>query len=102
MIGLSEYTIFFLVLHSVLAAQSSYSRPVLVLTIILMLYNATWNAVFFRLRDLEMSFLLFIPYDALAPALATVLWIGNNPWSGWFLLYPGYLLRHYGGIASGG
>src|SRR5262245_17930351 len=65
LIGLGQYTIFFLVLRSVLAGQSPYSRPALVLAVTLLLFNATWNAFFFRLRDLKISFLLFIPYDAL-------------------------------------
>jgi tryptophan-rich sensory protein len=92
LIGVGQYTIFFLVLRSVLAGQSFYSRLALVLAITVLLFNATWNAFFFRLRDLKMSFLLFIPYDVLAASLAIVLWLGDDPWSRWFLIYPGYLL----------
>ena len=91
LIGVGQYTIFFLVLRSALVRQSSYSRLTLGLAITLLLFNATWNAVFFRLRDLKMSFLLFIPYDALALGMAVVLWVDNNPWSHWFLVYPAYL-----------
>ena len=91
LIGVAQYALFFLVLRSVLAAQSAYARPALLLGIALLLFNASWNAVFFRVRDLKLSFLLFLPYDALALALAVVLWMGGNPWLRWFLMYPAYL-----------
>jgi tryptophan-rich sensory protein len=92
LVGLGQYTIFFLVLRSLLAGPpSAYSTTALAVAILLLLLNATWNAFFFRLRDLRTSLLLFVPYDILAVVLAVLLWVDANPWAGWFSLYPAYL-----------
>ena len=47
--------------------------------------------VFFRKKDLWLSFVLFVPYLLLALTLAGVLRHIRNPLTGWYAIYLAYL-----------
>jgi hypothetical protein len=64
-VGVAYYRLFFLVLTSLLG---SHPTPVLTsaafaLAAILLGANAAWNWVFFRKRDLRLSFVVSLLYD---------------------------------------
>jgi tryptophan-rich sensory protein len=92
-IGGAYYVFFFFLLRSILARPSTpfWTSVTLILTAALLIANATWNWVFFRKKDLRLSFVCFVPYLLLALTLAGVLRHIRNPLSGWYSLYPGYL-----------
>mgnify|MGYP000129576298 CR=1 FL=1 len=57
--------------------------------------NAAWNYLFFRARNLRLSFIANIPYVLLALALLSCL-LQFDHWAAWsfalYLLYQGYAL----------
>lgn len=53
--------------------------------------NAVWGFVFFRLKDLRMSFLAFLPYGLLGVALALVLVVVDPTSAVVFIPYVAYL-----------
>ncbi len=53
----------------------------LTLTALLLMANASWNWIFFRKKDLRLSFIFFVPYLVLAFTLAAVLHRIGNPLS---------------------
>jgi tryptophan-rich sensory protein len=64
------YLICFTVLYRLFRLPPSRSRDAaLALLAGMMLINALWNYVFFRKRDLYLSFFAFLPYGILAVAL---------------------------------
>jgi len=75
LIGVLYYVMCFLVLRRLLSAGTfSNSHPwALMLVIAVLAANASWNALFFRLRALWASFLAFIPYGMLVLALAAMM-----------------------------
>jgi tryptophan-rich sensory protein len=93
-IGGAYYVLFFFVLRSVLAHPSIpvWSSVALTLTALLLIANAGWNWIFFRKKDLWLSFVFFAPYLLLAFTLAAVLYRTRNPLSGWYAIYPAYLV----------
>ena len=93
-IGGAYYVLFFFLLRSLLnhPATQYWTAVALALTGILLVANASWNWVFFRRRDLWLSFVFFVPYLFLALTLAAVLRRLRNPLLGWYLLYVGYLV----------
>ena len=93
-IGGAYYVLFFFLLRSILARPSTpFWGPItLILTAGLLIANASWNWVFFRKKDLWLSFVFFAPYLLLAFALAGVLYRIHNPLAGWYTLYPAYLV----------
>jgi tryptophan-rich sensory protein len=93
-IGIAYYVLFFFLLRSLLnhPATQYWTRIALALTGILLAANASWNWIFFRRRDLWLSFVFFVPYLFVAIALAVVLLRIRNPLLGWYSLYVGYLL----------
>lgn len=92
-IGGAYYVLFFFLLRSVLAQPPLSFWNVLSLILIagLLIANAIWNWVFFRKKDVWLSFALFLPYLALAVTLAFVLLHMRSPLFGWFALYLAYL-----------
>ena len=92
-IGGTYYVLFFFLLRSILARPSIsfWTSVTLTLTAALLIANASWNWVFFRKKDLWLSFVLFVPYLLLALTLAGVLRHIRNPLSGWYALYTAYL-----------
>jgi tryptophan-rich sensory protein len=92
-IGSAYYLLFFSLLRSVLAQPFTpfWTSFTLTLVAVLMIANASWNWVFFRKKDLWLSFVFFVPYLLLALTLAGVLHHLRNPLFGWYALYPSYL-----------
>jgi len=77
-IGVGYYVICFFILSRLLAAppaSATTGRLALGLVCLLMLANAAWGLLFFRRRDLRLSFLAFPPYAVLTLALGTTLWV---------------------------
>jgi len=74
-IGVFYYAISFVVLYRLLLHGLTESRTQIpfVLMLVIMTYNAGWNWLFFRRRDLKASFLSFIPYGVLVAALIVCL-----------------------------
>jgi tryptophan-rich sensory protein len=93
-IGGAYYVLFFFLLRSLLyrAATQYWTAVALALTGMLLVANASWNWIFFRRRDLWLSFIFFVPYLCLALTLAAVLRRIRNPLLDWYLLYVGYLV----------
>ena len=62
-IGGTYYVLFFFLLRSILARPSIsfWTSVTLTLTAALLIANASWNWVFFRKKDLWLSFVLFVP-----------------------------------------
>lgn len=87
------YVLFFFLLKSILARPSTsfWTSVALILTAALLIANASWNWIFFRKKDLWLSFVLFVPYLLIALTLAGVLRHIRNPLFGWYTLYPAYL-----------
>jgi tryptophan-rich sensory protein len=93
-IGGAYYVLFFFLLRSLLnhPATPYWTAIALALTGILLAANAGWNWVFFRRKDLWLSFVFFAPYLFVALALAVVLRRIRNPFLGWYFLYVSYLV----------
>lgn len=74
-IGAAYYAVCFTVLRYLLASGFFSPRVVatLMLLILLLLANALWSVLFFRWRDLRLSFLAFIPYGLMIAALVALL-----------------------------
>lgn len=69
-IGGVFYVICFTVLYRLFSLPASGLRyAALALLVGMMLMNALWNYVFFRLRDLSLSFVACLPYGLMAVAL---------------------------------
>jgi tryptophan-rich sensory protein len=97
LIGLGYYVICFTILYRLLRSgwPTWVHRVALVLMLLLLVVNASWNYLFFRRRDLGRSFLLNVPYAAIALSLAVALVrIGDG--SVWvfvpYLVYLGYAI----------
>jgi len=92
-IGGAYYVLFFFLLRSVLARPSTpfWTSLALILLAVLLIANASWNWVFFRKKDLWLSFVFFVPYLVLALTLAGVLGHLRAPLLGWYALYLAYL-----------
>jgi tryptophan-rich sensory protein len=75
LIGLFYYVMCFVILRHLLSAAdfSGLHRSALVLVIAMLGGNAAWNALFFRLGALRLSFLAFLPYGMLAAALTVLM-----------------------------
>ena len=55
--------------------------------VVLMATNAAWNLVFFRLRNLSLSFLMTIPYGLVVIAVLSCLWHKRGAAFYFFLIY---------------
>ena len=94
LIGLLYYVMCFVILRHLLSAAdfSGLYQWALVLMIAMLGGNAAWNALFFRLGALRLSFLAFLPYGIVVAAL-TVLIIPIYAFGGVLLTaYCGYLI----------
>ena len=71
-IGGLYYAMCFVVLYRLFAGgmTTADADVAFVLAVAVMIYNGVWNALFFRLKNLKVAFLSFIPYAALILALA--------------------------------
>ena len=74
-IGFLFYAMCFVILRNLLSTGLVLSSQVfaLVLTVVLLLANAFWSVLFFRWRDLRLSFVAFIPYTVLIAVLVALL-----------------------------
>jgi len=73
-IGLAYYTMCFVVLWRLLSLDPGLARTIaLALIVTIMMINAAWGLLFFRLRDFRASYLAFFPYGALVVALTLLL-----------------------------
>jgi tryptophan-rich sensory protein len=74
-VGVLYYAMCFAVIYRILSGgfSSALGLTAFVLVLVLMLANAAWNYVFFRRRNMRISFLFFVGYGALAFALTAVL-----------------------------
>ena len=93
-IGTVYYVICFIVLRHVLATglvtldlQVTFALLVLVLVA-----NALWSVLFFRLCNLRLSFIAFFPYAVLVAALVFALWRIYPAGAALFIGYCVYLL----------
>ncbi|HEX8844907.1 MAG TPA: tryptophan-rich sensory protein [Pyrinomonadaceae bacterium] len=70
-IGVLYYVVCFVILYRIFRDQSAGTirNVALVLILVMMGVNALWNYIFFRARNLYLSFIIFIPYNAIAIAL---------------------------------
>lgn len=92
-IGVFYYVICFFIIYRVLRHDGDSIMKAVSLTLLLamMSVNAIWNYVFFRARNLFLSFFAFIPYPLLAIALFVCL-LQLEPIAAWvFLPYLVYL-----------
>jgi tryptophan-rich sensory protein len=69
-----------------------WTPTAIALVAVLLAANAAWNWVFFRKRDLWLSFIFFVPYILVALTLALALFRARSPLFSWYLLYIGYLV----------
>ena len=93
-IGFLFYAMCFVILRYLLSTGLVLSSQVcaLVLTVVLLLANASWSVLFFRWRDLRSSFIAFIPYTVLIPVLVALL-VRNYPFGAvLFICYGIYLV----------
>jgi translocator protein len=89
LIGITYYVICFIVLRQLLAR--SFTLPIVLLVLVL-LANAFWSVLFFRWRDLRVSFIGFLPYALLVAALVVSL-VRSYPFGAvLFMCYCAYLL----------
>ena len=74
-IGFFFYAMCLVILRHVLSIGLVSPSQVLalVLTIMLLLANALWSVLFFRWRDLRVSFIAFVPYAVLVAVLVILL-----------------------------
>src|SRR5262245_51825873 len=94
LIGSLYYVMCFVILRHLLSAAdfSGLYQWALVLVIAMLGGNVAWNAVFFRLSALRLSFLAFLPYGIVVVTL-TVLMIPMYAFGGVLLsAYCGYLI----------
>jgi tryptophan-rich sensory protein len=94
MIGGAYYVLFFFLLRSLLNRRpiQPWTTAALILTGLLLVANASWNWIFFRSRNLWLSFVFFPPYLLLAILLAAVLYQIRNPLLCWYVVYLTYLV----------
>lgn len=92
-IGGLYYVLLFCLLESLLSrsSQGLWTYAAIILTASLLVANAFWNWIFFRRKDLLLSFVFFLPYSALAITLGIILWHIHDPVQPWFALYLAYL-----------
>ncbi|HXV14182.1 MAG TPA: tryptophan-rich sensory protein [Candidatus Krumholzibacteria bacterium] len=92
-IGIAYYLICYVILYRLLGAGVSGQRhqAAFLLLMVLMVVNAGWGYLFFRRKDLRASFLVFVPYGALALVLAFLLAGIDRASALLLILYLGYL-----------
>ena len=91
-IGVAYYVVCFMVLCRALALPPSSSRTAsMILILLIMLINAYWNVLFFRRRDLRLSFIAGALYSVLAAVLWLLLWQTDVRAMLWLTPYVVYL-----------
>lgn len=92
LVGLAYYVACFVALYRVLGTglQEAAARVALILLLVLMAGNAGWNWIFFRQKNLRLSFWFFVPYSLLAGALLWSLVQVDALAAGVFAVYVAY------------
>lgn len=92
-IGVGYYILFFFVLNYLLgsAPTPGWTPAAIALVAVLLVANAVWNFVFFRIKNVWLSFVFFAPYVFAALLLALVLLRLHSPLLPWYLIYAAYL-----------
>jgi benzodiazapine receptor len=92
-IGAAYYLVCFMVLTRLLALPSSGQvTTAIALLLTVMLVNAYWNFLFFRRRDLRLSFLAGVVYSVTAVGLFVFLCQLDTPAAWWLSPYVAYLV----------
>jgi tryptophan-rich sensory protein len=93
-IGLAYYAACFAGLYRVMTIVSASETRwfCLSLVIVVMTANAAWNFIFFRRRDLRLSFYFFLPYTILVAVLVYALsrldWVSAMIFAIYFMYLP--------------
>jgi tryptophan-rich sensory protein len=97
-IGGGQYALFFLILQSLLGGPRIpfWTNASVVMACAMLAINGSWNGLFFRRKDLRLSFFLSVPYGVLAVVFAITLFHIGNPIAKWYLIYAAYLV--FGGL----
>ena len=90
LVGVFYYTMCFAVVYRIATSGRAEAAP-LILIAALMLANAGWNSIFFRLRALRWSFWFYVPYVLLVSALIYALWSVDKVSATLLLVYSAYL-----------
>ena len=92
-IGVAYYVVCFAVLYRLLLLPPGRTRAAcLALLLFVLLANAFWNYLFFRLRSLRLSFIAGIPYSLAALGLLALLFGLDRVAAWWLLPYAVYLV----------
>jgi len=93
-IGGGYYVLFFFVLKSLLDRPPirDWTSVGLSLAVGLLVANASWNWIFFRKKNLRLSYFFFVPYLLVALMLAAVFQRIRSQVLGWYSLYLAYLV----------
>jgi tryptophan-rich sensory protein len=92
-IGAAYYLICGVVLYRLFCLPPGVGRSAaLALTSVVLLANAFWNYLFFRLRSLRLSFLAGAAYSLVGIMLLWVLFVVDRTAAWWFLPYTVYLI----------
>lgn len=91
-IGVAYYVICFAVIRRLLVLPASRMRSAcLALVTVVLVANAFWNFVFFRVRSVRSAFATTIVYSVAALCLLVLLLSFDAIAGRWFLPYAGYL-----------
>jgi tryptophan-rich sensory protein len=78
LIGLAYYAACFFGIYRMLRMRPPFWRLALGLILVVLTANAAWNYVFFRLRDLRLSFWFGVPYALVVGGLLVVMAIADT------------------------
>jgi tryptophan-rich sensory protein len=93
-VGVLYYVIFAALLYRLFRHEGDEGlrRTALALTLAMMCVNALWNWIFFRSKNLFLSFVVFFPYNLLAVALLIALTTMDGIAAGLLVPYAVYLV----------
>lgn len=89
-VGVSYYAMCFAIVYRITASGKEVAVP-LALIAGMMLANAGWNLIFFRLRALRWSLWFYAPYILLVAVLIYALWSIDKVSASLLLVYSAYL-----------
>ena len=91
LIGLAYYAACFLGMYRLLRFRPPYWQLACGLIVVVLAGNAAWNYIFFRRRDLRLSFCFLIPYALVVAVLIGTLFLLDARSAIAFAAYGGYL-----------
>jgi len=89
-VGFFYYLICFAVVYRTTVSGRTEAVP-LMLIAALMVANAGWNLIFFRLHSLRWSFWFYVPYSVLVATLISTLWSVDRVSTTLLVIYSAYL-----------